>query len=553
MIASAMGPVVAQPIRIEVGEGVLAEVRDDAFGIQYHRNTYGAADALAKLDQLPLTGVRLWAYPSRFHPEPGVWDWTELDAQIAEVVAAGYTPWVCLFQAEDWYTGTPETPWWTDTDARAEWTVTAKTLAARYADTVDRWIVFDEINYLHSDRPYYMPLATSVELYLAAAESIRTEDPEAEIGGPSGFAGWENGYWAQRVLAAPDGAWQLDFVSSNLFVSWNAADTDAHIMDRTIWYEEAPLKMRQMVGEGPRLVLDAYNASALWTRDGTPTGELWTDPRNVNTFGGVYQAAALLHALKGGFDVTLRWETLGGFGILRWYPGFEERPPYYAWRMLVEAGRLRPGSELVDAQTTEAPRDGMPHHSGQNVAGYTVQPFAVRDDGGLSVVLINKYAEARSVELVVPYATDRAQIYRFDAERHASATEPLHDRGAIEAGQVLNLDLPGLSVTIVRLAPARPTRSEETSIPKSSVRLWAVAPNPARSTAEITVELTRPQEITLEVLAADGRRVASLVSGRRLRGHHAISFDASGLSAGTYLARLCAAGTCTSRSLTILR
>ncbi|MEO0558748.1 MAG: hypothetical protein AAF170_11265 [Bacteroidota bacterium] len=553
IIASAMGPVVAQPIRFEVGEAVHTQIRNDAFGIQYHRNTYSAADALAKLDVLPLTSVRLWAYPSEFHPEPGVWDWTELDAQIAEVTAAGYTPWVCLFQAEDWYTGTQETPWWNDADARAEWVVTAQALAARYADTVDRWIVFDEINYLHSDRSYYMPLTTSVDLYLAAAEAIRTEDPEAEIGGPSGFAGWENGYWAQRVLAAPDGSRQLDFISSNLFLSWNAADTDEQIMDRTIWYEEAPLRIREMAGEEPTLVLDAYNASALWTRDGTPTGELWTDPRNVNTFGGVYQAAALLHALKGGFDVTLRWETLGGFGILRWYPGFEKRAPYYAWQMVVEAGRLMPGSELVEIQTTEAPREGMPHHSGQNVAGYRVQPFALRDAEGLSVVLLNKYVEAKSVELAVPYSTGEAELYRFDADRHASSVDPLREIGSVRGGELLPLDLPGLSVTVLRFGASQPTAIEDAARSDSPARLQAIAPNPIRQTGEVRVELAQPLEITLEVLTADGRQVASLVSSWRSHGLHTIPFDASGLSAGTYFARLCAAGACTSRPLTVAR
>ncbi|GAB5533862.1 MAG: hypothetical protein Rubg2KO_01110 [Rubricoccaceae bacterium] len=553
MIASAMGPVVAQPIRIELGTEALATVRDDAFGIQYHRNTYGAPDALAKLDRLPLTGVRLWAYPSEFHPEPGQWDWAELDAEIAEVVAAGYTPWVCLFQAENWYAGTPEAPWWTDADARAEWAVTAQALAARYADVVDQWIVFDEVNYLHSDRPYYMPLATSVDLYLAAAEAIRAEDSNAQIGGPSGFAGWENGYWAQRVLARTDGSRQLDFLSSNLFLSWNASDTDAQIMDRTIWYEEAPLKMREMVGEEPILVLDAYNASALWTRDGTPTGELWTDPRNVNTFGGVYQAAALLHALKGGFDVTLRWETLGGFGILRWYPGYEERPPYYLWQMLVEAGRLIPGSELVDIQTTESPRDGMPHHSGQTVAGYTVQPFAVRDAEGVSVVLLNKYAEDRSVELVTPYSTDDTQVYRFDAERHASSTDPLREIGSVELGETLALDLPSLSVTVLRFGASRPTASEETARSESPARIWSIAPNPIRGTAEISIELATNADVSLEILSVDGRQVASLASSWRARGAHTVLFDASRLSAGTYLARLCAEGICSSRPLTVVR
>ncbi|MEM6327628.1 MAG: hypothetical protein AAF791_10965 [Bacteroidota bacterium] len=541
-------PAAAQTIT--VSDEVTATLGPETFGIQYHRNTYSALLALEKLAPLPLRGVRIWAYPSRFHPTPTTWDWEELDTMITEAVAAGYDPWVCLFQAETWYAGTPEDPWWHDADARAEWARTAAALAERYADTVDRWIVFDEINILHPSRPAYMSPTLAAELYVEAAEAIRQSDPGAQIGGPSNFAGWENGYWAQRVLAQPGGAEALDFVSSNLFLSWDADDTNDEILSRTIWYEEAATKMRDMIGtaDDPALVLDAYNVSALWTRDGTPTGDLWTDPRNVDTFGGVVQTLAQLHALQGGFDTLLRWETLGGFGILRWYPAFEERPPYWAWRLLTEAGRLRPGATLLRAETTEPPLPDLPHHSGQNAAGHEVQPFAVRDATGTSVVLVNKTEASREVTLLAPHASVRPEVYRFDASRHASALDPIRDLPAVATDAPIALTLPGTSVTVVSFGTAASTASETT--PADGLRL-TVAPTPYRESTRLGIETDRGGHVSLTLWSVQGRRIATLMEGPRSAGTASVAVPS--LAPGTYLARLCVDAACVTQPLTRTR
>lgn len=539
----------AQDATVRVFHDVLARVDDDAFGIQYHDRTYGDPLAIQKLSALPLASVRVWAYPSEIHPEPGVWAWDGLDAAIDEVVDAGYTPWVCLFQAEDWYTGTPDEPWWTDASTHAEWRAVASALGERYGSVVGGWIVFDEVNLIRPDGPYYMAPDLSAALYLDAARALRAADPDARVGGPSGFSGWENGYWAVRVLASGGGAELLDFVSSNLFLSWDADDRDEEIMDRTIWYEEAPRKIRSMVGDADvSLVLDAYNVSALWTRDGTPTGEQWTDPRNVDTFGGVVQVAALLHAVQGGFDVMLRWETLGGYGILTWYPGFEERPPYYAWKLLSGPGRLRPGSELLRANTSETPLADLQHHSGQDVPGYTVQPFAVRDGSGVSVVLINKYAEPRSVVVESPIDAEHYDIYRFDAARHASSLTPLSGTSQpVERGYPLTFALPGLSVTVV----AFETRVETTLEPDVAERprLVSVGPNPFADAISVTYALWTPAEVTLDLWTPMGRHVARLASGWVPAGTHEARADVSAVSNGAYLLRLCAAGTCVTKTV----
>lgn len=537
----------AQVAEVSVTGEVVAEIGPLFHGIQYHDQTYAAPAALEKLAALPLRAVRVWAYPAQFHPEPGVWDWSALDEALGEVTAVGYVPFVGIFQAEDWYTGTPDDPWWNDADARAEWSAAVGALAERYAEEVEQWIVFDEINYLHADRPYFMPLDLSAALYIAAAEVIGEADPGAKVGGPSGFAGWENGYWAQRVLAQPGGAAALDFVSSNLFLSWDAEDTDAAIMERTIWYEEAAARIRAMVGEGPSLVLDAFNVSALWTKDGTREGELWTDPRNVDTFGGVVQTLAFLHAAKGGFDVALRWETLGGFGVLRWYPAFEPRPPYFAWQLLAGPGRLMPGSQLLATTTTEPPLTDLPHHSGQNVAGYHVQPFALRDDSGTSVIVVNKSTAPRAVRLAMPSGSARVRVYRFDEGRHAGATEPLTDA---PASATLTLSLPPVSVTVARYESA--ATSADLAPPPPELAL-TVAPNPVGDAARFTLTSDQPGEARVEVFAVDGRRVAEVLAGRVVAGAKVVAWDASALPSGAYLARACVAQVCVSEAFLRLR
>lgn len=542
----------AQALQIDVRDSVIAEVGDDFYGIQYHANTYDVPLALEKLARIPLRSVRLWAYPSEFHPAPGRWAWEALDARIAEVVAAGYAPVVCLFQAEEWYTGTPDDPWWTDAAARREWAAAARALARRYGDRVAEWIVFDEVNYLHPERDHYMSFGTSAKVYLEAAREIKAVDDDARVGGPSGFAGWENGHWASYVLASEGGAEHLDFVSSNIFLSWDSEDSDATIMDRTIWYEEAPSQIRDMITEHAddlSLVLDAYNASALWTRDGTPDGELWTDPRNVNTFGGVYQTAALLHGAKGGFQTTLRWETLGGFGILSWYPAFEERPPYHAWLLVAGPGRLQPGSHLLDATTSEPPKPDLPHHSGQRVEGYTVQPFAVRRDDGISVVLINKYAEEKRVALSRPQGMAGCDVYRFDADRHETALQVMSSGDE----EVLDLHLPGVSVTVVAFREDASTGTISTGPHRTREHRVYNAPNPFSTATHITFDLPSASVVSLDVYSSTGRHVSTLFEGTLSGGSQTVPFEAGDLPSGTYFYRLCINGACTSKPMVLVR
>ncbi|HLT47809.1 MAG TPA: T9SS type A sorting domain-containing protein, partial [Rubricoccaceae bacterium] len=64
------------------------------------------------------------------------------------------------------------------------------------------------------------------------------------------------------------------------------------------------------------------------------------------------------------------------------------------------------------------------------------------------------------------------------------------------------------------------------------------APNPFRAESVIRYALPEGAHVTLRVYDVLGQEVAVLVDGYREAGRHAVTFDASALSAGTYLYRL---------------
>jgi hypothetical protein len=188
-----------QTIEVSTSE-VIAKIERPFFGIQHHRNTYNDPTALAKLKKLELNYVRFFADPEQFNPTEDEWDWSVLDQTISELKAAGYEPIPAIFQAEDWNISSPGNPWWNNQSNWPRWQKAVDSLVSRYADQVQWWILFDEINYLKPEQDYYMSFQTSADLYIQTAEQIRAIDEDAIIGGPTGFSGWENGHWAANYV-----------------------------------------------------------------------------------------------------------------------------------------------------------------------------------------------------------------------------------------------------------------------------------------------------------------------------------------------------------------
>jgi hypothetical protein len=530
-----------QPVQYSVMDSVIALVGDDFYGIQYHSNTYDSPLLREKLSEIPIKKIRVWARPNQIRPNLEEWDWSLLDNKIDEVTNAGYEPILCIYQAEEWYTGTPENPWWNDTTAVNEWLTLSEELAGRYADRVEYIILFDELNYLHPGNPYYISFSQAADLYIQTASTIKSVEPDLKVGGPSGFNGWENGHWGNYVFNQTEHDTLLDFISSNIFLSWDKDDSDQTIINKTIWYEEAPMKIRSMLNSthSPALILDAYNASALWTIDGTKDGELWTDPRNVNTFGGVYQALAQLHSAKGGFDITLKWETIGGYGIFDWYPYFNELPTYSSWELVAKRGALKPGSELIKITTTEPPIQDLPHHSGMNVDGYQVQPFAIRDsEHNITVILINKTDSLKEANIVPPANMSSFQLYQFHESRIQNALAAV-DSGSADGNLIL--ELPPLSINIISYSESSlltSTETEESGSEPDHFTLFQNYPNPFNPATSIAFRLSEASFVELSVYNVRGQKVKEFYGNRLPAGEHSLLFDGSGLSSGIYFYRL---------------
>ena len=80
-------------------------------------------------------------------------------------------------------------------------------------------------------------------------------------------------------------------------------------------------------------------------------------------------------------------------------------------------------------------------------------------------------------------------------------------------------------------------------------------PNPTRSNATIEYTLPEAQHAELAVFDVLGRRVATLVDQRQTAGRKTAALDVSaeGLSSGTYMLRLTAAGETKTSRITVLR
>jgi hypothetical protein len=63
-------------------------------------------------------------------------------------------------------------------------------------------------------------------------------------------------------------------------------------------------------------------------------------------------------------------------------------------------------------------------------------------------------------------------------------------------------------------------------------------PNPFNPVTNIAFEVPRQSEVRIAVFDVTGRQVAVLVDGAVAAGRHEMSFDAAGLSSGTYLIRM---------------
>jgi len=249
------------------------------------------------------------------------------------------------------------------------------------------------------------------------------------------------------VLAQPDGERLLGFVSYHIYTSHSVDDTDAQILAKSPWFEEAPVHIRRelakLTDKRIQLALTEYNVSAVFTKDGKP----FTDPRNVSTFGGTVTALAMLHSARGGADLSMHFGTMGGFGLIQWPPEYQVQRPYHAVRMLHEAAGVRPGAQVLRTETSETAKEIKSCVGGKWTA-HDVESFAFRHGDQSSVVLVNKRAAGTVRATVTIPGAERAELYQYSSTRLPDAIHPL---AAIQAEDgTLEVSCPVYSVTVLK-------------------------------------------------------------------------------------------------------
>jgi len=102
--------------------------------------------------------------------------------------------------------------------------------------------------------------------------------------------------------------------------------------------------------------------------------------------------------------------------------------------------------------------------------------------------------------------------------------------------------------TLRARATGVPTTDTSDALPLAFA-LEANVPNPFALRTTVRFALPRAADVRLEVFDLGGRRVATLVDGRREAGHHAVPFEPSGLRSGVYFVRFSAGGFAATRKM----
>ncbi len=463
-----------QEIKIHVKEDILATVGPDFYGLHYdgpehktwdevHKKQimmpgmFGAPSPRRALQAIGTRVARIFVRCQDIHPQPDVLEWDFLDAAVGQVIDSDMTPMLCLHQGEGkWFVGTKESPWWQHEEAKSAWNNFVRACATRYGDRVRYYEVLNEPNLMKKEQDYYMGWERSVDCFIQTAQIVKRVDTDALCGGAATWAAWESATWAGHVLDRPEGERLLDFVSYHIYTSHDLKDSDASILSKVGWFEESPGYIQRELAERTKkrilTALTEFNASAIWSKE----GKAYTDPRNVSALGGLVSSLAYLHSARGGCDMAMHFATAGGFGLLVWPPRYERQPAYYAVLLLHDVAGLVPGAELLATTTTQEAME-IPSAVRDKRTAYDLEPFAIRSDNHLSVVLVNKRKDVtlRAKVHAGPGALAQpAQLFRYSSTRIPDALFPLASTDWDSAHSVV--DCPPYSVNVLRFAVAQP-------------------------------------------------------------------------------------------------
>lgn len=154
-------------------------------------------------------------------------------------------------------------------------------------------------------------------------------------------------------------------------------------------------------------------------------------------------------------------------------------------------------------------------------------------------------------DIVFPQFSSRRIVYKYGANGH-------DNEAGFQADHVEFIDDANPTYTITDLFGELGDWWELTDVDPVQVRpaaleLGAAYPNPFNPTTTLSFANREAGELALTVVNLAGQQVAELTRGWHSAGTHQVSFDASGLASGVYLARLEGMGSVATQKLLLVK
>jgi hypothetical protein len=363
-------------------------------------------------------------------------------ARVKQIIANGWTPLLALSTSHSlpsWFKGEPSdaksTPWTKlnldgspaaddKSDQYAQLEQITQAVAAGLAERGLKGLYWETIYEIG----HTMPMA---EIHYHAARGIRQADPTAKLTGPATWPGWTVEERFVKPYLAKYGPDLLDFVTVHWYADnehglWAAPGWKErkgpitmgdrlflqYLMETTPKYADwckslrALLDDRRLNTPGKRIGIaySEFDALAESPYQRNPENPDWPKYRadadcylNTNYFGGVWCASVLCDlAASGACDIACKFNTRDFYGLIENKPGdkgYFRMPVWFAWKLLQDVGRLRPGNTMLACEVS-GPTDGAAAHVGGKDTPW-VQAFAVRDTGIAipRIILINRSSE----------------------------------------------------------------------------------------------------------------------------------------------------------------
>jgi O-antigen ligase len=289
-------------------------------------------------------------------PEPGTFDWAAWDRVVAEAESRDLELVAVLDGAPAWAGAPPPA------EGFAHF---AQTLAARYADRIDAYQIWNNPNLADGWGGYADPAAYA-QLLQRAAEGIRAADPEARILlgslAPTEEQGPENlseVRFLRRLYAAGAGPY-FDVVSAQPY-GFDTGPTDRRVGEGTLNFSRAILLRQEMVaqGDGDKAVWVSHFGWNSLPDDWDEVPSIWGSVDEETQ--AIYTAAALERARR-------EWPWMGAMCLSHYQPdagapalasGTPNAEHHWGFAVVGPAGEPRPALHAV-AQLAHASPTNFP-------------------------------------------------------------------------------------------------------------------------------------------------------------------------------------------------